>query len=116
MPVAAVNVREYPAESVKRQAVSDGRVRVNVFAVVVVHEFVSQRPAKGQPRNGREEEADAQRMKTLVRPAACARLSGFVDLNFGAHGGPTELAWLASRKGAPASYAFSSRFIWSTSS
>jgi hypothetical protein len=56
MPIIGVIACERPCHPLKREAADDLRIIVNIIRVIVVHEVVTQRLAKNQPGNYRQED------------------------------------------------------------
>jgi len=50
MPIARMNVRESPNDSIRRQTTSHHRIPLNVSLIVVIDEVVSERLAKKPAR------------------------------------------------------------------
>ena len=48
MPIARMNVRESPNDSIRRQTTSHHRIPINVSLIVVIDEVVSEHLAKTQ--------------------------------------------------------------------
>ena len=60
MPVLGVNVRERPTNAGHAETAGYLRIFIDVSLIIVVNEFVPERLGEYQPRNGREQGANAK--------------------------------------------------------
>ena len=67
MPIAGMLAAKCVDKSVDAHSTGDGRIRINVLAIIVVDEAVAESLAKHQPRNGDQENTCAQNLAVSAR-------------------------------------------------